>query len=106
MTGFAEQLEDILMRDAREIVKSAQLTEKGTRLTGAENKYFFTVDGCANKTEIKKAVEELFKITVVKVNTMNYRGKKRRERTLAFGRSADWKRAVVTVKDGEKIEFA
>jgi len=94
------------MRDARDIVGSVQLTEKGTRLTERENKYFFTVNGSANKTEIKRAVEELFKITVVKVNTMNYGGKKRRERTLAFGRSPDWKRAVVTVKDGEKIEFA
>lgn len=93
------------MTDARDIIKSVQMTEKSTRLGGTENKYFFEVDGGANKIDIKRAVQELFKVSVVKVNTMNYRGKNRRERTRSFGRTAHWKRAVVTLKQGDKIEL-
>jgi large subunit ribosomal protein L23 len=92
-------------KDPRDIVKSVELTEKGNRLTDSENKYFFTVDGSANKVEIKKAVEALFKVSVMRVNTMNYMGKPKRERTAQFGRTAKWKRAVVTLKEGDKIEF-
>jgi len=91
--------------DPRDIVQSVQLTEKGTRLTEKENKYFFKVDRAANKADIKRAVETLFKVSVAKVNTMNCKGKKRRERTLAFGRRSHWKRAVVTLQEGQKIEL-
>ena len=59
-----------------------------------------------NKTQIKQAIEKLFKKTVVAVNTCNYAGKKKRERTAAFGRQADWKKAIVTLKKGDKIELA
>ena len=93
------------MKDARDIVKSVQLSEKSTRLGEAENKYFFEVAKDANKIDIKRAVQELFKVTVVGVNTMNYMGKKRRERTRNFGRTPHWKRAVVTLKRGDKIEI-
>lgn len=93
------------MTDARDIIKSVQMTEKSTRLGGTENKYFFEVDGDANKIDVKRAVQELFKVSVVQVNTMNYRGKKRRERTQNFGRTAHWKRAIVTLKEGDKIEL-
>ena len=93
------------MTDARDIIKSVQMTEKSTRLGGTENKYFFEVDGDANKIDIKRAVQELFKVSVVRVNTMNYRGKNRRERTQNFGRTAHWKRAIVTLKEGDKIEL-
>ena len=93
------------MKDARDIVKSVQLSEKSTRLGEAENKYFFEVAKDANKIDIKRAVQELFKVTVVGVNTMNYMGKKRRARTRNFGRTPHWKRAVVTLKRGDKIEI-
>jgi large subunit ribosomal protein L23 len=55
--------------------------------------------------EIKRAVQDFFKVTVLKVNTMNYMGKKRRERTLHYGRRVDWKRAIVTLKAGDKIDL-
>jgi len=93
------------MKEAREIIKSVQLTEKSTRLSEKENKYFFEVARDANKIDIKRAVEELFKVTVISVNTMNYAGKKKRERTMSFGRKSHWKRAVVALKEGDKIEF-
>jgi large subunit ribosomal protein L23 len=93
------------MKDSGTVLKSLQLTEKGTRLNTAENKYFFKADPSANKIQIKAAVEKMFKVTVLKVNTMNYMGKLKRERTAKYGRKNDWKRAVVTLKPGDKIEL-
>ncbi len=93
------------MKDVYEVIDRALLTEKGTRLTEEENKYIFRVNPVANKVEIKQAVEELFKVKVVAVNTMNRLGKKKRERTASSGRTAAWKRAVVTLAEGSKIDF-
>ncbi len=93
------------MRDTDNVIRSLHVTEKGSRLAAAENKYLFKVDPRANKLEIKRAVEQMFKVTVVKVNTMNVLGKMRRERTPHYGRRSNWKRAVVTLKAGEKIEL-
>lgn len=93
------------MKDSRQIVMEVQLTEKGTALRDAGNKYFFKVATDANKIEIKRAVEELFKVKVDKVNTMNYAGKRKRERTVRFGRRANWKRAVVTLSEGSTIDL-
>ncbi|MDH3345603.1 MAG: 50S ribosomal protein L23, partial [Kiritimatiellaceae bacterium] len=59
----------------------------------------------SNKLEIKQAVEELFKVKVVSVNTMIRQGKKKRERTASAGRTVAWKRAVVTLAEGSKIDF-
>ena len=92
------------MKNALEAVRGLHITEKGTLLAG-QNKYLFKVDPTANKLEIKRAIEDFFKVKVVKVNTMNYDGKKRRERTVHFGKKPDWKRAVVTLKDGDKIDL-
>jgi large subunit ribosomal protein L23 len=92
------------MKNALSAVRGLHITEKGS-LLAAQNKYLFKVDPAANKLEIKLAVEDFFKVKVVKVNTMNYDGKKRRERTLHYGKKADWKRAVVTLKDGDKIDL-
>lgn len=86
-----------------EIIKTARLTEKGTRQSEKYNQYTFVVDKRANKFQIKKAVEELFKVKVIKVNTMNVRGKLRRQYTTQAGKSPDWKKAVVTLKEGDKI---
>ena len=93
------------MKDARTIVKSAKLTEKAAHLSATLNKYCFVVDQTANKNDIKRAVEQLFKVVVTKVNTMNYAGKLKRQRTVKYGRTASWKRAIVTLREGEKIEL-
>lgn len=92
------------MNDALSSIKGLHITEKGTQLVG-QGKYLFKVDVAANKLEIKKAVEDFFKVKVTKVNTMNYFGKKRRQRTLHYGKKPDWKRAVVTLKAGDKIDL-
>ena len=60
-------------------------------------------DPRANKTQIRAAVQDLFKVKVVKVNTLNVRGKFRRQRTKQAGQSASWKKAIVTLKAGDKI---
>ena len=93
------------MKDPGMIIKGVQVTEKGTDLRERENKYLFEVDLSANKIEIKRAVESLFNVSVAAVNTMKYRGKKKRERTVRYGRRPDWKRAVVTLKEGSKIDL-
>ena len=93
------------MRNPRLIVKKLQITEKSARLAEKENKYFFVVSGAANKVEIKSAVEKLYKVVVSKVNTSNYIGKMKRERTMTYGRKSDWKRAIVTLAEGSKIEL-
>ena len=94
------------MNEPYDIIETVCLTEKATLLSEKENKYVFRVRPHANKTQIKKANEVLFKKTVLAVNTCNYAGKKKRERTAAFGHQADWKKAIVTLKKGDKIEFA
>jgi large subunit ribosomal protein L23 len=93
------------MKDPHSVIRGLQITEKGTRLTTEGNKYLLEVDPAANKMEIKRAVQDFFKVTVVKVNTMNYLGKLRRERTQHYGRKSDWKRAIVTLKTGDKIDL-
>ena len=86
-----------------EIIKTARLTEKGTRQGEKLNQYTVVADRRANKTQIRQAVQELFKVKVVRVNTMNVRGKARRQRTAQAGKTSDWKKAIVTLKDGDKI---
>ena len=93
------------MNDTFDIIDSIRLTEKGTLLSEKENKYVFRVKPYANKLQIKRAVEQLFGKKVIAVNTCNYAGKKKRERTAHLGRKAHWKKAIVTLKDGEKIEL-
>lgn len=87
------------------IIKRIQVTEKGTDLKESGNKYLFRVDRNANKIEIKHAVEKKFDVVVMDVNTMNYTGKKKRERRANYGRRAHWKRAVVTLKEGSQIDL-
>lgn len=94
------------MKHPETVIKEVQLTEKGAVQTEVDNKYFFKVAKAANKTEIKQAVEAQFNVQVKAVNTMRYQGKRKRERTVRFGRRADWKRAVVTLKEGNRIELA
>lgn len=91
------------MKDPNVIIDRIQVTEKGTRLSAEERKYQFRVVPGANKVEIKRAVEQLFNVHVTSVNTLNRKGKVKRGRTLRPGRTPDWKRAIVTLKEGESI---
>lgn len=88
--------------DARDIIKKPVVSEKSYDLL-ADNKYTFYVNPAANKIEIKKAIEEIFKVTVLKVNTLNVKGKEKRMGR-AVGRTNDRKKAIVTLKEGDKIE--
>ena len=89
--------------NAFEIVRTVRLTEKGTRQSEKLRQYTMVADPRANKVQIKKAVEDLFKVKVARVNTLNVRGKHRRQRTAQAGKDPDWKKAIVTLKPGEKI---
>jgi len=86
-----------------EIVKTVRLTEKGTRQSEKLNQYTVVADRRATKLQIRQAVQELFKVKVLKVNTMRMRGKLRRQRTHQAGKAPDWKKAIVTLKEGDKI---
>ncbi|HEX4083726.1 MAG TPA: 50S ribosomal protein L23 [Chthoniobacteraceae bacterium] len=94
------------MKEPADIIDSIRLTEKGTLLSEKLNQYIFRVKPQANKVEIKHAVEQLFGKKVVSVNTCNYAGKEKRARNGAPGRKAHWKKAIVTLKEGERIDLA
>lgn len=85
------------------VIRGLRQTEKGTRIARLDQ-YLFEVARDANKLQIKQAVEGLFKVSVTKVNTINCHGKLRRL-TGRWGRRPDWKKAVVTVAKGQKIEL-
>ncbi|HOP73592.1 MAG TPA: 50S ribosomal protein L23 [Bacillota bacterium] len=89
--------------EARELIKRPLITEKTTKLM-EENKYCFLVDPRANKTQIKQAIEEIFNVKVKAVNTHNVLGKIKRMGRYA-GRRPSWKRAIVTLESGSRIEF-
>ena len=93
------------MKNSSDLINAVLLTEKGTRLSEEENKYLFRVSMTANKIEIKRAVEELFSVRVMAVNTMRRKGKKKRERTANYGMTAAWKRAVVTLHADDSISL-
>src|SRR5262245_52982362 len=92
------------MKDIRSIVKRALITEKGTVLRELRNQYFFEVARDANKIEIKRAVESIFNVKVKAVQTLQIRGKVKRQGRFA-GRRSDWKKAVVTLQPDQKIEL-
>ncbi|MFL6585014.1 MAG: 50S ribosomal protein L23 [Chthoniobacterales bacterium] len=93
------------MNEHFDIIQTASLTEKSSLLGEKYNKYVFRVSPRANKIQIKQAVEKLFNKKVVSVNTCNYAGKKKRERRADYGRKAHWKKAIVTLKEGDKIDL-
>jgi len=92
------------MRENLGIITALLRTEKGVRLA-EDHKYLFAVQKGANKIEIKKAVENAYKVKVVSVNTQIAHGKLKRVR-VKQGRTPDWKKAVVTLKEGQKIDLA
>jgi large subunit ribosomal protein L23 len=92
------------MNEPYNIIQTASLTEKSTLLSEKQNKYVFRVHPRANKIQIKQAIERLFQKKVVDVNTCNYAGKWTRVRG-PIGRKPNWKKAIVTLKEGEKIDL-
>jgi large subunit ribosomal protein L23 len=93
--------------DARDVILSPRITEKAMARS-LEAQYTFTVHPAATKTQIRHAVESIFNVNVVKVNTVNVRGKSRnfaRGRVRTSGHRSDFKKAVVTLKSGQKIEL-
>jgi len=87
-----------------DIIQEPLITEKVARESESLGKYAFKVHGKANKKEIKSAVEKIFNVHVMKVNTLLYDGKWRRVRYQP-GKTASWKKAIVTLKKGEKIDI-
>lgn len=90
------------LNEPQDIVKNILVTEKGSNL-GIQNKYLFVVNKSANKIQIRKAVEQIYKVKVANVCTMIMPGKKRRIRYIE-GNKPDWKKAVVTLKTGYSIQ--
>ena len=91
------------MKDGREILLAPVVSEKSYGLLD-ENKYTFLVDPRANKTENKIAVEKVFGVKVLSVNTMNREGKRKRTK-VGFGKRSDTKRAIVHVAAGDRIDI-
>ena len=91
------------MKDYRDVLLAPVVSEKSYGLLD-ENKYTFIVAPDANKTEIKIAVEKVFGVKVLNVNTLNRQGKRKRTR-VGFGRRSDTKRAIVSVAAGDRIDI-
>ena len=87
-----------------QIVMAPLITEKGTFVGEKTNQVLFRARPDASKDVIRVAVEQLFKVTVLKVRTVNLMGKSRRRGAIK-GRRSDWKKAYVTLKEGDRIEF-
>ena len=94
---------------AAQVIVRPVVSEKSLDLTKSGNKYTFAVYSDANKHQIADAVEELFKVTVLDVNVLTTKSKAKqgrwRKRTRVVGRTTPWRKAVVTLKAGDKIEF-
>jgi len=92
------------VKSVYDIVTSPLITEKGTMVNEAGNQVLFRVRRDANKDEIRQAIESLFKVKVEKVRTLNYLGKTRRVGK-NIGRRPNWKKAYVTLAEGQRIDF-
>ena len=93
-----------MLNDEYRIIRRPVVTEKGTRIKDDYNQLVFEVDPRSNKSEIKKAVEKVFNVTVLSVHTQNRLGKKKRVGRTQ-GRRKSWKKAIVTLKEGHRVEF-
>jgi large subunit ribosomal protein L23 len=93
------------VKSSYQIIKALVRTEKATSVNEPQGKYLFLVDRASNKLEIKKAVQEIYKVKVSGVNTYILQGKLKKVR-YQLGRTADVKKAIVTLKEGQKIEVA
>lgn len=92
------------MTDPYAIIRRPLVTEKSLAHNAERNKVSFLVDPRANKQEIREAVERIFAVKVVEINTIFVKGKRKRLRTRE-GKRADQKKAIVTLREGDKIEF-
>ncbi|GAH95981.1 unnamed protein product, partial [marine sediment metagenome] len=88
----------------QDIILSPVVSEKGTQLL-KDNKYLFKVSPTSGKVEIKKAVEELFKVKVDRVRTMWVKGKRKRSRGRAIVKTPNWKKAIVRLKDADFLNW-
>jgi large subunit ribosomal protein L23 len=93
-----------MSKNSYEVLRRPLITEKSTVEKEERNKLCFEVDRRANKIEIKQAVEKIFKVDVLDVHTIAMKGKKKRVGR-HFTQLPDWKKAVVTVKAGQRVEF-
>ena len=91
------------MKDPYSVIKRPLITEKSMSLAGL-GKYVFEVDISSNKIEIGQAVHQIFSVDVVKVNTLRVKGKTKRMGRFPEGKTADWKKAYVTLKPGQRIQ--
>ncbi len=89
---------------SHEVILRPLVTEKGTFLSERYNLYTFAVSRLANKGDVKKAVEDLWDVRVIKVRTQNRKGKPRRYKR-NFGRTKDWKKAIVQLHEEDRISF-
>jgi large subunit ribosomal protein L23 len=93
------------MKDHRDVIVRPVVSEKSYTLL-EENVYTFIVAPKATKPEIRDAVESIFDVTVIKVNTLNRKGKrKRNRRNFTYGKRSDQKRALVTLAEGDSIDL-
>jgi large subunit ribosomal protein L23 len=92
------------MRPEEIIKRPLILTEKGNRLREEDNQYLFEVARDANKTQIRGAVEALWKVSVLSVHTLNVRGRMRRMGR-GHAKTQNWKKAIVSLKEGDRIDF-
>ncbi len=92
------------MKNIFDVIKKPSLTEKSLLLQETDNQVVLKVDPRANKIEIKQAAEQLFNVKVTRVRTTNMRGKSKRV-GLHTGRTKDWKKAYLTLAEGEKLDF-
>ena len=92
------------MKDLSKVIKRPLITEQGAIMREMHNQYYFEVAPEANKHEIRHAVEHYFGVKVTQVRTMNYRGKVKRMGRFS-GKRADWKKAVVTLQQGDSIDL-
>jgi len=88
-----------------DVIEKPLITEKAANLSADQNQYFFAVHPKATKTQIKQAIEQSFNVKVVAVKTMNVFGKFKRLR-YEMGRRPNWKKAIVSLKQGDKIDLA
>jgi large subunit ribosomal protein L23 len=92
------------MKDAHRVIRKPLVTEKSTQQKETTNQYAFEVDRKANKIEIESAIERLFKVKVVGIRTSNVLGKMKRLGR-KYGKRPDWKKAIITLKEGDRIDF-
>ena len=94
-----------MTKDPHSVIHTIRLSEKATMLGDTNNEYVFIVHPKSTKIEIKQAVEKHFGKKVIGVRTANFDGKARRERRADYGRTNHYKKAIVRLKDGERIDL-